>query len=252
MPEPETPEPRWRQLAWENRDKIIEIIAALYHWVWPPHSKDQAGKAGEENPGVLVLGPGGVGKSTFGRIMSGQFTPLFDDPGAYDESIDVETYEWDRESPTEISVPPGQSHRRDATWGEKLAKLAQGKFRGMILLSAYGYHNHEIGPMTSYKTHRLFRGNKEAFLEAFLQDRRNEELQILRELAPKVSPPASGKFWMLSLVTKQDLWWNDRADAESFYMSGDYAAEIAKHNEPAWAKTIPPRIGPLFSCNQQL
>ena len=43
-----------------------------------------------------------------------------------------------------------------------------------------------------------------------------------------VTAPPGGKFWLLTLVTKQDLWWEDRAEAESFYTTGDYAAEIEK------------------------
>jgi hypothetical protein len=51
---------------------------------------------------------------------------------------------------------------------------------------------------------------------------------VLQGIAPKISPPAGGKFWLLSLVTKQDLWWNERAEVESFYTERDYATEIGK------------------------
>ncbi len=32
----------------------------------------------------------------------------------------------------------------------------------------------------------------------------------------------SRRFWVLTLVTKQDLWWPDRALVESHYRSGEY------------------------------
>jgi hypothetical protein len=153
---------------------------------------------------------------------------LFGLPSNYDESLEVESYPLKDVPDLEILVPLGQEHRREATWGAELAKLAAGEFRGLILVAAYGYHNHEIGTLTSYKDHRLFKGNKDEFLRAFLQDRRDQELRILRELSPKVTPPLGGKFWLLTIVTKQDLRWDNRAEAESFCRGGEYAAEIAK------------------------
>ena len=82
--------------------------------------------------------------------------------------------------------------------------------------------------MVSYKDHRLYKGNIDHFREAFIQDRQEEELKVLREIVPKITPPTGGKFWLLTLVTKQDLWWKDRAEVETFYTKGDYGAEIGK------------------------
>ena len=163
-------EPAWGTWAWENRDKITLGITALYRWLWPSRKNDQDQESIEEKPGVLVLGPGGVGKSTLGRLLSGNSDPLFDLPGAYDESLDVESYALKDAPGVEVLVPPGQPHRREATWGEQLENLAAGKFRGMILMAAYGYHNHEIGRFTSYKEGVTgpgsSRGNKASCLTA--------------------------------------------------------------------------------------
>ena len=69
---------------------------------------------------------------------------------------------------------------------------------------------------------------KTNFFKRSCKDRRNEELKVLRDLGPKVTPPPGGKFWLMSLVTKQDLWWDERSTAEAFYNEGEYAAEVAK------------------------
>ena len=220
-------DPAWGDWIWENRDKISLGLAALYRWLRSDSDIDQGHSPADEKPGILVLGPGGVGKSTLGKILSGRLDPFGGLVGDYLEDVDVQSFPLDDASGVEVLVAPGQQHRR-GTWNDELTKLAAGKYRGMILLSAYGYHNHEIGYMASYKDHRLYKGDKDKFLEAFLHDRQNEELAVLQKLSPHVQPPAGGKFWLLTLVTKQDLWWEDRAAAETFYTAGAYAAEIAK------------------------
>ena len=177
-----------------------------------------------QQSGILILGPAGVGKSTFGRILSGKFDP----PGTYDESLEVEKYTLTGARGVQVLVPPGQEIRREAFWSELLDGLSAGNFGGMILVQAYGYHNHELGTGTSYCDHPLYQGDLSKFRQAFLEDRREEELRILREILPKVTPPATGKFWLLTLVTKQDLWWDDIALAKNFYTTGDYKAEVDK------------------------
>lgn len=36
---------------------------------------------------------------------------------------------------------------------------------------------------------------------------------------------------MLTLVTKQDLWWNERVKVQQYYEDGDYAMQIARLRE---------------------
>ena len=40
---------------------------------------------------VLILGRGGSGKSTLGKLLSGEYDSLLDLPGKYDESLDTDT-----------------------------------------------------------------------------------------------------------------------------------------------------------------
>jgi len=43
--------------------------------------------------GILIIGPGGTGKSTFAKLLSGQLLPwVFGDSWKYDESIAEETF----------------------------------------------------------------------------------------------------------------------------------------------------------------
>ncbi len=200
---------------WDKKDEIREKLLELRAWFRKSPTE-------EETRSILLLGPGGVGKTTLGKLLTGDYDLLFDVPGSYMESLNIERYTLDGSPETEIVVPPGQLHRREATWPELQADIGAGKFRGIILLAAYGYHT--LGPICS-KQHRLYQGNKDSFVEVYLTDRRADEVAVLRQLTPfiRVNP---NRMWFLTLVTKQDLWWPQRIAVEQHYRDGAYGTEI--------------------------
>jgi hypothetical protein len=202
------------QWTWDNWDKITKRLKKLRGWF------RRGGDRGQ--PGILILGAGGVGKTTLGKLLAGEYDLLRDPPGQYRESVAVEHYSLPDSPGVEVVVPPGQKHRRAATWSELLKTIGQGKYRGIILMSAYGYHS----PTGAYKEHELYKGDKEKFVDAFLADRRTEEIAILKDLAAvlKANP---GRMWLLSVIAKQDLWYPKRAAAIKHYTEGDYAREVA-------------------------
>jgi hypothetical protein len=219
MTEPTTEpggEPTAGSWVWEKlKELVIKKLPDLLAWLWRGSEQGQ--------PGILILGPGGVGKTTLARILAGEHDILHAPPGDYRESLGVERYQLSDDDRVEIVVPPGQQHRRGA-WSDLQADVAAGKFRGVILLSAYGYHT--FGPI-SYKQHKLYRNDKDAFREAYLQDRRADELSILQQLTPYLKAN-SKKLWLLSLVGKQDLWWRQHGEVERHYRDGPYGAEITQ------------------------
>src|SRR5207244_3297851 len=88
------------------------------------------------------------------KILTGHYraTP-FEVPSAYDESYRIERYVLEGDPSTEIVVPPGQEHRREANWEGLFSQLKAGVYRGVICLVAYGYHT--LGRIR-YKDHALF------------------------------------------------------------------------------------------------
>ena len=170
---------------------------------------------------ILILGPGGVGKTTLGQFLSPPSEDAAAD-GKYIESISVERYSLKDDKKVQIVVLPGQAHRIEATWTNILAELRDGKYRGVILIQAYGHH--AIGNF-DYKNHKLYDAKQgdEAFLRAYLAECVKLEENILERLCNEIQK-THRPLWLLTLVTKQDLWWNDRDDVERYYTSGNYGA----------------------------
>src|SRR5205823_4491355 len=154
---------------WSNRTEILGHLARVRAWF-----------RSEPGRGILIIGAGGVGKTTLARILSGDFDWLLDDPWRYDESYGLEEYALEDEPKTRIVVPPGQTIRRETTWQGVERDLASGKYRGVILVNAFGYHSLL---RQSYKDHPLFDGRREEFLTAFLEECRRDELAVQQRIA---------------------------------------------------------------------
>lgn len=89
---------------------------------------------------------------------------------------------------------------------------------------AYGLHSFaERG----YKETTYYQAGmtKSQFLRSYLDNRRERELEIIRGLKHRLLD-AKKKIWMITLVTKQDLWWQDRVDVRDFYTQGEYNTHI--------------------------
>ena len=213
---------RW---AWKNWDLAVKRLAGLRDWFAGRRAADEAEASSDAPPvrPILLLGPGGVGKSTFGRLIAGGgFLPsdLPEEGADYRESINVETYRFADDPDAAVVVPPGQPHRRAEDWEELLERLAAGQFRGVMLFAAYGHHT--LPQFGGYQAHHLFEDTRPRFVQAYLSDRREEEVRVAAQVAAalrKTPKPA----WLLTCVTKQDLWWPDHAAVETFYNRGPFA-----------------------------
>lgn len=194
----------------ENRNKIVPWFQKVQFWF----------KNGRIR--VLIFGPGGVGKSTVGRYLSGEILPVVGDLG-YNESIILEKYTLDGGVLCDILVPPGQT-RREHTWTELFQSLASGESQGIINVVAAGYHSFNS---LSYQETQYYKSGMSIsdFMAAYTDAMRQRELDVIEKLVPRICD-AKSNIWMITLVTKQDLWWNDRKTVEQHYMQGEYDKHI--------------------------
>jgi energy-coupling factor transporter ATP-binding protein EcfA2 len=218
--------------------RFVDTFLRLYQRItaWLPGSQAPApSEPGSDEPepkepsGILIIGPGGTGKSTLARLLSGIGPPSpLESLGNYVESNEVEEYPVNDGPPAEIVVPPGQLRHRPRDWPAVYTAITAGKYRGVILVVSFGYHSFGI----SYKQHRLYaelksRKTVPAFVQRYCEEQRKDELAVLEGLEPhlKLSP---GKLWFLTVVTKQDLWCGQQAEVEKYYAEGKYGGILKK------------------------
>ena len=172
---------------------------------------------------IAVFGAGGSGKSTLGKLFSGDLEPisLFH---SYQESVAIEKYQLDGNAFGSLIVAPGQERRQD-TWGDMLRYISSGKVQIVLNVAAWGCHSFQD---FRYSEHRLFQEGMSLsqFIGLYLDDRRSRELDVLRTLQPHLSIANSRKLILITLITKQDLWWNERLEVKRYYTQGPYEGAI--------------------------
>lgn len=197
---------------WENRTALRRALTRLWN------------RLRHGNLQIAVFGAGGVGKSTLGQILTGEAS-ADDLPAGYSESLVLEKYPLEGDLVCSLLVPPGQERRREErSRVDLLGSLAAGKSFGVINVVSYGYHSFaELG----FEKHKLYRKGMipKDFMGVYLPERRREEIRVLDALKPYLLT-AHARIWMVTLVTKQDLWWAQRAEVNDYYTSGEYAAHL--------------------------
>jgi nucleoside phosphorylase len=204
-----------------------------------PASEGDAANTPAPASRILILGSGGVGKTTLGAFLSGkEDRSPFAAPPAYNESVTIERYALNEVGGPEamILVPPGQPHRRVANWEELYNSLCEGHFHGIIFLVAYGYHS--VGQarwneLPLAKT--LKRKTLTAFMKVYLERQREEELNVLKEMSSHIRA-CKTKLWLMTLVGKEDLWYPDRTKVEEHYRTGAYGTLICKLEQAKGSK----------------
>jgi hypothetical protein len=191
---------------WENHSWVKERMAGLRAWF---------ASAPEGRP-ILIIGPGGVGKSTLARILSEEFDLLTDDPSAYRSDLGLSKHQLADDPSVQLVVAPGQVIRRP-TWTDLLANVTDGKYRGIIFVTAFGHHS----LLGSRAGHPLKTGANDEFLASYLEHCRRLELGALQRVAAAI-PGCPKKLWFLSLAVKQDLWVNQKPLVERWYGGGEF------------------------------
>jgi hypothetical protein len=171
---------------------------------------------------IFVFGCAGTGKSTFGKILEGQ-EGAGTIAGSYSLSSDTEYYGLRDKRFVQIAVPPGQEVYHQRNWGQLFNALQDSSRAIVVNVVCWGYHSLERDEIP--RIPEFLGGINETSKMTFLKNRQNLELETLAKLIQPFSnfqPPLH----MITLVTKQDLWWKSRNEVQAYYENGRYSENI--------------------------
>lgn len=175
---------------------------------------------------IPLFGCGGTGKTTASKLIVGQ-DPL-EISAAYDESWQVEPVDLPGDVPGQLLVAPGQASRVERHWPSLLARVADGRSVGVVNVVSYGHHSFgERWGGSSLTKHDLYRdGMTEGeFAEAYGAGMRAREVTMLHSLVAGLTA-VRRDIWMVTVVNKQDLWWDRREEVRRHYEEGSYAEQV--------------------------
>ena len=197
---------------WNRRKGFLPSLIRLYNFI----------KKGPSQ--VVIIGAGGVGKSILTRFLSGQSlidTNLRDTPYSnYQVSIDISSAKLEGLLPGSLIDTPGQKVESVYALFDPDRDFVSRRNKGIINVVSYGYHSIQSLSYTDTKYYeKSMDVNK--FMIKYQEKRRNLELKMISDLVPQLQP-IKGTVWMITLVTKQDLWWDIRGEVKKHYTEGDY------------------------------
>src|SRR5438270_5656647 len=163
---------------------------------------------------ILVLGTSGVGKTNF---LSSLVLPL---PSTIDYMDRTQFAQGWRvqigDSPFLFVDTPGEDLHQTRRMDAIREALARG-VDGVINVVSYGYHEGRSGKDIATENGHT--------REDFLEERRFYEISAVQEWAPLLGDRETAN-WLITVVTKADLWWNTRAEVLEYCERGTYAQNL--------------------------
>lgn len=187
---------------------------------------------------ILVLGASGTGKTQF---VNSLMNPLSERLGGRQRTISVQRRKvLVDEYPFLLLDTPGQQGD-EAKRKPEITNVLRNPIEGLINVVCFGYHEAaEAGSADALP--KSGRGIANA---DYLDRRRRVELALLSEWVPFLDPTSVR--WVLTVVTKADLWWPDDKRIQTHYERGPYAARLddfkAKHSVLPYCSVIEPFFG---------
>lgn len=164
---------------------------------------------------VLVIGSTGTGKTNLVDKL-GQVQPSAIDRFLRTNRSKEYVYKIDGKHFKFIDIP-GQ----DMSESERLETIREylPKVEGILHVVSYGYHE---GSNISIKDVIIDENNPN---QTFLENHRKEEINDIIELS-KYYGEDSKATWLITVISKADLWWNKREEVVNYYSSGEYDKAI--------------------------
>lgn len=163
---------------------------------------------------ILVLGSSGVGKTNFIESLT-QMLPSAIDAMNRTEFCQKHSVKIAK-TPFEFIDTPGQIPHKSRRL-EAITQAITG-CSGVINVVSYGYHEGRTG-----KQNAILPNGK--ISTDFLQRGRTLELTSLQEWTSLLGA-AGTPTWLMTVVTKADLWWHLREEVLTHYQEGAYAKKL--------------------------
>lgn len=178
---------------------------------------------------ILLLGCSGAGKSQFVNSLSDKVEII-------QRTQRTLTTEKTKVNFEEISLmiidTAGHKERKQLRKQEIKQILIEEKAKGLLNVVSYGFHEFDIDTLNKVKepfTNKIS--------ESFLAQNRELEVEQLNEWVSLLE--LTNVEWVITLVTKADLWWDSHNEVREFYENGAYAEVLKKHNRVITNYVIP-------------
>lgn len=171
---------------------------------------------------IAIFGAGGTGKTTLGNMLANK-TSANSVLTPYQESTSVDRINLEN-IPGSVIIVPGQEPRQHK-WDEVFSEIIDGQINLIINVVSYGYHSLE---RASCQDHFLFQTGMSVrdFAITYTENRRIREIEAFQALETHIKIAKGKRILMLTLVTKQDLWWQSREQMKDHYQNGEYSRLI--------------------------
>lgn len=185
----------------ENHDKYMDYLKDLINRV----------RYGAKE--VFIFGTFGTGKTTLSDLLEGT-VEIGKVTGEYIPSPTEELSVLAERRFSKVLTMPGQENRRSKSWGKAINQIKNAQNALIIDVVCFGYQSTAATSLESIPT--LANGVTPESLSKYLGERRQEEIASVKYLVDSLGY-IDNEVDFVTLVTKQDLWWNDRDQVKKHY-----------------------------------
>lgn len=184
-------------------------------------------KRRDKNINIAIFGTGGVGKSVLGCLLSVSDEKDLEKISKYYRSRKSEEKSFKSESHScALVIPPGQEEYKDQDWEPIYKNIEKNEVQGLINIVAWGYNSpysfEKVPELEKFNT--LLKNTTQILsdrqLKKYLENNREEEIKRIESLVDEIC--RAEKLWMITLIAKEDLWWNKKIDVINYYKQGKY------------------------------